>query len=57
MFARTDILAAALAHGPGSVSIGAIERVVGDHTREGRVHDAPALKGGDGLTTDVAATR
>ena len=55
VFARTDILAAALAH--GSVSIGALERVVGDHTREGRVHDAPALKGGDGLTTDVAATR
>ena len=57
VFARTDLLAAALAHGPGSVSIGAIERVVGDHTREGRVQDGPALKGGDGLTTDVAATR
>ena len=54
VFARTDLLAAALAHGPGAASIGAIERVVEGLTREGRVHDAPVLKGGDGLTTDVA---
>ena len=54
VFARTDLLAAALAHGPGAASIGAIERVVQGLTREGRLHDAPALKGGDGLTTDMA---
>ena len=57
VFAKTDLLAAALAHGPGAASIGAIERVVEGFTREGRVHDAPALKGGDGLTTDVAVAR
>ncbi|MYA95919.1 MAG: conjugative relaxase [Nitrospinae bacterium] len=57
VFARTDLLAAALAHGPGAASIGAIERVVQGLTREGRLHDAPALKGGDGLTTDVAVAR
>ena len=57
VFARTDLLAAALAYGPGSASIGAIERVVEGLTREGRVHDAPALKGGGGLTTEVAVAR
>ena len=57
VFARTDLLTAALAYGPGAASIGAIERVVQGLKREGRVHDAPALKGGDGLTTDVAVAR
>ena len=57
VFARTDLLAAALAHGPGVASIGAIERAVEGLTREGRVHDAPALKGGGGLTTDRAVAR
>ena len=57
VFARTDLLAAALAYGPGSASIGAIERVVEGLKREGRVHDAPALKGGGGLTTDLAVAR
>ena len=57
VFARTDLLAAALAHGPGAASIGAVERVVEGLVREGRLHDAPALKGGDGLTTDIAVAR
>ncbi len=57
VFARTDLLAAALAHGPGAASIGAVERVVEGLKREGRVHDAPALKGGGGLTTDKAVAR
>ena len=57
VFSRTDLLAAALAHGPGAAPIEAVERVVEGLTREGRVHDAPALKGGDGLTTDVAVAR
>ena len=57
VFARTDLLAAALAYGPGAASIGAVERVVEGLIREGRLHDAPALKGGGGLTTDAAAAR
>ena len=57
VFARADLLAAVLAHGPGAASIGAVERAVEGLTREGRVHDAPALKGGGGLTTDKAVAR
>ncbi|MDE0333075.1 MAG: conjugative relaxase [Nitrospinae bacterium] len=57
VFSRTDLFAAALAYGPGAASIGAVERVVEGLKREGRVHDAPALKGGDGLTTDKAVAR
>ena len=57
VFARTDLLAATLAHGPGSASIWAIERVVEGLKREGRLYDAPALKGGGGLTTDLAVAR
>ena len=57
VFARTELLAAALAHGPGTASIGAVERVVEGLVREGRLHDAPVLKGGDGLTTDMAVAR
>ncbi len=54
VFARTDLLAAALAFSPGAASIGAVERAVADLRREGRLHDAPALEGGNGLTTDKA---
>ena len=54
VFARTDLLAAALAHSPGAASIGEIERAVTDLQREGRLHDAPALEGGGGFTTDKA---
>ena len=61
VFARTDLLAAALAYGPGAVSIGEIERAVDALKREGRLHDAPAFPGsgpgqagGGGLTTDRA---
>ena len=54
VFARTDLLAAALAYSPGSASIGEIERSVDALQREGRLHDAPALEGGGGLTTDKA---
>ena len=54
VFGATDLLAAALAHSPGSASIEAIERTVGDFKREGRLHDAPAFEGGDGLATDKA---
>ena len=54
VFARADVLAAALAWRPGAVSAQAAERALGDLEREGRLHAAPALKGGDGLTTDKA---
>ncbi len=54
VFASTDLLAAALAHSPGAASVEAVERAVGDLKREGRLHDAPALKGGGGLATDKA---
>ncbi len=61
VFARTDLLASALAYSPGSASIGEIERAVAGLMREGRLHDAPAFPGsgpgqagGGGLTTDKA---
>ena len=54
VFSDTGLLAAALAFDPGSTSIGDIEGVVAGLKREGRLHDAPALEGGSGLTTDKA---
>ena len=54
VFARTDLLAAALAYSPGAASMGKIERAVNGLQREGRLHDATALEGGGGLTTDRA---
>ena len=54
VFSTTDLLAAALAFDPGAASVGAIERAVAGLKREGRLHDAPALEGGGGLTTDRA---
>ena len=54
VFSATDLLAAALAFEPGSSSIGDLERAVDGLKRAGRLHDAPALEGGDGLTTDKA---
>ena len=52
VFRETDLLAAAMAYSPGAVSIEAIEREVHALKREGRLHEAPALEGGDGLATD-----
>ncbi len=54
VFSTTDLLAAALAFDPGSAPVGAIEQAVAGLKREGRLHDAPALEGGGGLTTDKA---
>ena len=54
VFTRTALLAAALAREPGAVSVDAAERAVEVLTREGRLHAAPALEGGDGMTTDKA---
>ena len=55
VFPRTALLAATLAWNPGAVSVEAAERAVEDLTREGRLHAAPALEGGDGMTTDKAS--
>ncbi len=57
VFSKNDLIAAALAFNPGTASIGAIERTVGGLVREGRVHPAPALEGGGGLTTDTAVAQ
>ena len=54
VFSNTDLLAATLAFDPGAASVGAIERAMEGLKREGRLHDAPALEGGGGLTTDKA---
>ena len=54
VFPRADLLAATLAWNPGAVSVEAAERAVEDLTREGRLHAAPALESGDGMTTDKA---
>jgi len=52
VFARNDLLAAALAFSPGSAFVKDIETAVDVLRREGRLHDAPALEGGNGLATD-----
>ena len=52
VFRGTELVAAALAYEPGSAPVEAIERAVDDLKKWGRLHEAPALEGGDGLTTD-----
>ena len=52
VFRETDLIAAAMAYSPGAVSIEAVEREVAHLQREGRLHEAPGLAGGDGLATD-----
>ena len=52
VFRETDLIAAAMAYSPGAVSIEAVEREVAHLKREGRLHEAPGLAGGDGLATD-----
>ena len=52
VFKGTDLVAASLAHNPGAASVEAIEREVNELKRTGRLHEAPALEGGDGLATD-----
>ena len=52
VFSRTDLLTAALAWRPGEVAVDAAERAIGALEGRGRLHRAPALKGGDGMTTN-----
>ena len=54
VFTRTDLLTAALASGPGAVSVVAAEQAIGTLEKSGRLHRAPALESGDGMTTDRA---
>ena len=54
VFARTDLLAAALAHDPGGVRVGDVEREVAARETAGTLH-AARLPGAEGLlTTDRA---
>ena len=52
VFRETDLIAAAMAYSPGAVSIEAVEREVNVMKRNGQLHEAPALAGGDGLATN-----
>ena len=54
VFGRSDLLAAALAWRPGAVSIAAAGKAVDGLIAAGALHKAPALKSGEGLTTDTA---
>ena len=54
VFARADLLAAALAWKPGAVSVEAAGKSIEALEREGRLHPAPGLCRGDGMTTDTA---
>ena len=54
VFSRSDLLAAVLAWRPGAVPVEAAEKAIGDIEAAGKLHAAPALHGGDGMTTDRA---
>ena len=54
VFARTDLLAAALAWDPGAISIDAAEKAVGRLEQAGALHATRAEILGDSLTTDKA---
>ena len=54
VFARTDLLAAAIARQPGAVAIGEAERGVALMEREGALHAANLPVPGESLTTDKA---
>ncbi|MCY3731786.1 MAG: relaxase domain-containing protein [Rhodospirillaceae bacterium] len=52
VFTRTDLLTAALSNAPGAISVEAAEQAIGALEESGRLHRAPGLEGGDGMTTD-----
>jgi len=54
VFARSDLLAAALAWKPGALSVEAAGQAIDALQRDGRLHAAPAHLGGEGMTTDTA---
>ncbi len=55
VFARADLLAAALAHGPGKTTIGEAEREVARLEKEGALHAVDVPKAEDSLATDRTA--
>ena len=52
VFSRTDLLAAALAHAPGAVAIGDVEREVAALEKAGTLHAVDLPGAEDSLTTD-----
>ena len=54
VFSRSDLLAAALAWRPGAVTIGVAGKAVDGLIAARKLHKAPALESGEGLTTDTA---
>ena len=54
VFARSDLLAAALAWKPGAVSVEDAGTAIDILQKDGRLHAAPRFLGGDGMTTDTA---
>ena len=54
VFARSDLLAAALAWKPGAVSVEDAGTAIDTLQKDGRLHAAPRFLGGDGMTTDTA---
>ena len=54
VFARSDLLAAALAWKPGGVSVESADEAIDAARRGGRIHAAPAHLVGEGMTTDIA---
>ena len=54
VFAHSDLLAAALAWKPGAVSVETAGTAIDTLQREGKLHAAPGLHNGDGMTTDTA---
>ncbi len=55
VFSRADLLAAALAHAPGAVAIGDVEREVGTLEKAGTLHAVDLPGAEDSLTTDRTA--
>ena len=54
VFSGTDLLCAALAWKPGGIAVEDAGAAIESLKREGRLHAAPGILGGDGLTTDTA---
>ena len=54
VFARSDLLAAALAWKPGAISVEDAGTAIDTLQKDGRLHAAPRFFSGDGITTDTA---
>ena len=54
VFTRSDLLASSLSWKPGTLSVEGAESAIDALQREGRLHAAPGLLGGEGMTTETA---